>query len=176
MDILSPSLQRPRSSNLTSSGLGQWHHTMLPAEVLTDPDLTSEARLQMVQAFPILLQLVNDVSDSIFLKDAEHFMTLVAEVLGTLVTPHDVTGFKDFPDVTTPYLDKLERLSDAVKAMFHGWQEGSAYSLTRVGRALVKYSKFRPVVDVAERKVKIYATDVLTVSGSINRFWGKLVQ
>lgn len=167
MEVQTPSLERPRSSNLTSTGLGQWHFNMLPCELLQHQDgLATEVLSQLPQAFPLLLQLVNDVADAIFVQDMEHFHVLVADVLHSVVNPvADVTTF-NIPDVTAEYIDRLGRLSDAVSAMFTG-SEAGPFFLTPLGRALVRYSKFRPVRTVEKRKVKIFEADVTKVSMSM---------
>jgi hypothetical protein len=133
-------------------------------EVLTACETGQEIK-QMQEASPGMLQLVNDVADSIFLRNAEDFKTLVAEVLHSVCNPVDVTAF-DIPDIAGSHRDKLQNFEQALARMTKEVGPGYVVTLTDAGRALVRYSKFRPVLDVDERIVKVYDGNVLKVSAA----------
>jgi hypothetical protein len=113
---------------------------------------------QLAEAFPTLLQLVDDVADFVFFKDAEAFKDLVAEVLHSVCNVHiDVLSYTIPDALLDRYHTLLSGFEQAVESLVE--VEGTNVKLSLVGRALVKYSKFRPVTDVVQRTVKVYDGD-----------------
>jgi len=114
---------------------------------------------QLAGGFPTILQLVDDLADTICLPDAESFKHLAAEVLHAVHNPCvDVMSYTIPDTVVDKHRTSLESYQDALNALVE--VHGTSVSLSRAGRKLVRHSKFRPVTEVEERTVKVCDADI----------------
>lgn len=138
-----------------------YHENMAPVDVLVASGVPPAAAADLVHVCPTLLQMMNDLADTIFVSDWEDFKNLAAEALNSIISPQDITIYP-VPDIAQPYRAKLQNHELAINALID--VQGSIVRLTLAGTALVKSSKFRPVKRVQEGYAKIYDADVLRVS------------
>jgi len=135
---------------------------MAPVDVLVASGVPPAAAADLVHVCPTLLQMMNDLADTIFVSDWEDFKNLAAEALNSIISPQDITIYPSVPDIAQQYRAKLQNHELAINALID--VQGSVVRLTLAGTALVKSSKFRPVWRVQEGYAKIYDADVLRVS------------
>ena len=135
---------------------------MAPVDVLVASGVPPAAAADLVHVCPTLLQMMNDLADSIYVGGWEDFKNLAAEALNSIISPQDITIYPSVPDIAQQYRAKLQNHELAINALID--VQGSVVRLTLAGTALVKSSKFRPVWRVQEGYAKIYDADVLRVS------------